>query len=230
MIDVIELRDIPFSLDAELLMRQQHIAPGTEFAKTFTELIKQLQETARPKAMYAVSYIDAKGDDSVVIDGITFTSRALRGNLDRVDRVFPYVATCGTEVDALVTPENDVTRALWLWTLEEVILGAATEHLLKQLKTRYRMTRCSTMNPGSGDADVWPIEQQKQLFTLFAGAEERIGVRLTDSLVMVPTMSESGIVFASEVEFESCQLCHRERCPSRKALFDEKLWQTLQAD
>jgi len=44
-----------------------------------------------------------------------------------------------------------------------------------------------------------------------------IGVRLTDSMLMIPTMSESGIVFPTETEFASCQVSHREACPRRRA-------------
>lgn len=222
-----ELRDIPFSLDVELLMRQQHIAPGTEFARIFTQLVTEVQEVARPKAIYEVSYVDEKGDDSVVVSGVRFTSRTLRKNLDHVERVFPYIATCGTEADAVVAQGNGVIGAYWLWTLKQVVLTAVIEHLREHLQTHYRIVHPSTMNPGSGDADVWPIEQQKELFSLFAGAEERIGVKLMNEMLMIPTMSESGIFFAAEVGFESCQICHRERCPNRKAPFDEDLWRAM---
>ena len=227
---MIELHDIPFTLDADLLMEQQRIAPGTENARIFTELVGEVQEVGRPKAIYEVSYIDERKDDSVVLNGIRFTSRALRRNLDPVERVFPYVATCGTEADAIVGPQGDMSRAFWLWTLKEVVLTAAIEHLFEHLATRYRITHSSTMNPGSGDAAVWPIEQQKELFSIFGDVEELIGVRLTDSMLMIPTMSVSGIVFPTEAEFASCQVCHREGCPSRKAPFSEEVWQTMCAD
>jgi hypothetical protein len=225
-----ELRDIPFLLDAELLMRQQHIAPGTEFARIFTQLVTEVQAVARPKAIYEVSYVDEKADDSVVVSGVRFASRTLRKNLEHIERVFPYVATCGTEADTVVAPGNDVIGAYWLWTLKQVVLTAAIEHLREHIQTRYRIVHSSTMNPGSGDADVWPIEQQKELFSLFAGAEECIGVKLMNEMLMIPTMSESGILFPAEVGFESCQICHRERCPNRKAPFDEELWRTMHAN
>ena len=97
---MIELQDIPFSLDAELLMRQQRVQPGTDNARAFAELLAKVREVGRPKAIYDVCYIEEKADDSVVLNGVRLTSRALRRNLDPVERVFPYVATCGTEADA----------------------------------------------------------------------------------------------------------------------------------
>jgi hypothetical protein len=86
------------------------------------------------------------------------------------------------------------------------------------------------MSPGSGDIDVWPIEQQKPLFSLLGDVESLIGVRLTDAMLMIPTMSVSGILYASEADFESCQVCHREGCPRRKAPFDEALWRATRGD
>ena len=225
-----ELQDIPFALDAELLMQQLCIQPETDNAEAFGELLARVTEVGRPKATYELCFIEDKADESVVLNGIRLTSRALRRNLDPVERVFPYVATCGTEADAIAVPPEDALQALWIWTINEALLDAAMEHLYDHLATRYRMTHWATMEPGSGDADVWPIEQQKELFSVLGDVETRIGVRLTDSMVMIPTMSVSGIVFPTETEFASCQVCHREDCPSRTAPFDEAVWRAVCAD
>jgi len=76
------------------------------------------------------------------------------------------------------------------------------------------------MAPGS--LPNWPIEQQKPLFELFGDVQATIGVKLTDSLLMLPAKSVSGIYFPTETSFFSCQLCPRERCDSRKAKYNEK--------
>jgi hypothetical protein len=53
---------------------------------------------------------------------------------------------------------------------------------------------------------------------------------LTESLLMVPVKSVSGIVFANEEEFASCQLCPREDCPGRKAPYDPGLYERKYRD
>lgn len=230
---MIELHDIPFSLDADALMREQRIQPGTEMARAFTELLDRVVEVGRPKAIYEVAYLEDKAEDFVALNGVRFTSRALRRNLDEVERVFPYVATCGAEADAVVGAENDLIQAVWLWTIRERLLDAARDHFMAHLADRYRLAHTATMHPGSGDADVWPLAEQDPLFRLFGGAdsvEAQVGVRLQESLLMVPTMSVSGILFPAAADFHSCQVCHREGCPSRKAPFDEDVWQAVCAD
>ncbi|MBN1676201.1 MAG: vitamin B12 dependent methionine synthase [Kiritimatiellae bacterium] len=222
------LTDVPFLLNTNALLKSARLEPGSDEAKEFAAFVDAAREVARPKALYKESYIDAKGDGTVVIDGVAFTSRALRKNLDAVERVFPYVVTCGNEADTVPMPHDDYLKGFWLDGIKAALLGAARKHLHSLLEHKYRLGKTAVMNPGAGDADVWPIEQQVQLFSLFGSVEELIGVRLTDSFLMVPNKSVSGIRFASEVDFESCRLCHRENCPGRRAAFDKALWDSVQ--
>ena len=73
----------------------------------------------------------------------------------------------------------------------------------------------SSLNPGS--LKEWPITGQVPLFELLGGVTEDIGVVLSDSLLMSPVKSVSGIMFQSEEAYENCQLCPRENCPGRRA-------------
>jgi hypothetical protein len=75
------------------------------------------------------------------------------------------------------------------------------------------------MNPGSGNRNFWPIGQQRQLFQLLGDVEASVGVRLTDSFLMTPNKTVSGILFPTDVPFVSCQLCTRENCPRRRAQY-----------
>jgi hypothetical protein len=154
-----------------------------------------------------------------------FVSKVLRANLDEVERVFPYVATCGQELDSIPVAADDIFGQFCRDTLKEMALHAAMSHLIAHLKEAYSLETLVSMNPGSGDVNVWPIEQQRELFAFFGNAPESIGVLLTDSCLMVPNKSVSGLFYPSADGFQSCQLCHREKCPGRRAPFDPHLWQ-----
>ena len=217
--------DIPFTLDDDDLMRRSRVEPGTDDAKAFAELIDRAREVGRPKALYTEAFIEApRGDDTVTIDGITFTSRTLRRNLDGIGRVFPFVATCGHEMDEVELPADDFLAPFWWDTIKAALLQAAGTHLNEHLARRFRLQKTSTMSPGSGDATVWPIEQQRPLFDLLDGVTGHIGVTLTDSFLMIPNKTVSGIRFPTEVDFRACQLCRRENCPSRSVPIDPELW------
>jgi hypothetical protein len=111
--------------------------------------------------------------------------------------------------------------------LKELALGAARVLLLEHLGASYGATGLSSMNPGSGNARLWPLGQQRPLFNLLGDVEQAIGVRLTPSLLMHPNKSVSGIFFPSEVHFESCQLCTREDCPRRRTPYTGERVATL---
>jgi len=221
------ITDIPFELDFTSLAKTAHLSIGTDDAKEFEGMVNKALHIAKPKALYKQCFIMAKGENTVTIDNVIFVSRTLCMNLDKVERVFAYVATCGKEVDLIeVLPDNYLKR-FWLDTIKAVLLGFSIGHLNKFLDRKYKLGKTSHMNPGSGDANVWPIEQQGELFSLFGDVENLIGVSLTPESLMIPNKSVSGICFPTEINFQSCQLCHREKCSGRKAPFDQKLWESV---
>ena len=84
------------------------------------------------------------------------------------------------------------------------------------------------MSPGSGDISIWPIEQQQLLFTLLEDGPQQIGVKLTESCLMLPNKTVSGFYFPTEKAIRTCQVCKRENCPSRQAVFDLEAWEAVQ--
>ncbi len=156
-----------------------------------------------------------------------FASRVLAANLGQTQLAFAYVATCGRELDSLAPAPGDVFAQFVVETIKEMALWAALTHLYQHLSATYHLGALASMNPGSGEARVWPIEQQRQLFAFLGNVESAVGVVLTESCLMVPNKSVSGIFFPSEEGFENCHLCRQERCPNRRAPFDEALWARL---
>jgi hypothetical protein len=221
------LTTIPFELDSDALMGRVHIKPDSEDVEAFEGLVKLAREVARPKALFMEAFIDVKGEDTVLVEGVTLTSRLLRLNLDTVERIFPFVATCGHEMDEVELPD-EFMASYWWDEIKAVVLGSARMYLGDWLNQKYLLGKVSSMSPGSGDVEIWPVSQQKELFALLNDVTPHIGVRLTDSMLMIPNKSVSGIVFPTEVDYRGCQVCHRQNCPNRSAPFDEDLWRSTQ--
>jgi len=223
------LDNIPVLLKAEDVLRNVRIRNVTaSVEQAVQELLGSVLPVARPKVLYKVAYIENKSADSVEISGVRFTSSLLRKNLDGVERVFPYIATCGRELDAFKISPDDIMENYYLDTIKRMVLHTANEYLRDYLVKTYALGRISRMNPGSLEA--WPITQQKELFSLFGNVEGLIGVRLTESYLMVPVKSSSGIIFPTEVRFESCQLCPREGCSGRRVPYDAELVEKYQKE
>ncbi len=216
------LNSIPVKLEPERILKQLRLRhKNKQIEEMVQELVEVVRPIARPKAIYEVSYIDNKDIDEVTIDGVRFASRLLRINLDTVERVFPYVATCGKELEEIAVPSGDVVKSFCLDSIKITVLGSAINYLSDYLKNRYVLGKMSHMNPGS--LESWPITQQKELFSLFGDVESLVGVRLTEGSVMYPLKSVSGIYFPTEISFESCQLCPREKCIGRRSPYDPEL-------
>jgi len=220
--DVVVMDGIVFEPNLRKLMKKLRAKEGTRHAEQLESLLDEAKAIARPRAMYTVAYVDSRDESSVVIDGIEFRSRVLRVNLDDVHRVFLFAVTCGGELHEWMRGKDDLLLRYYADVISEEAMRAAAADLKRHLVRRYGLGRTSTMSPGS--LEDWPIREQRPLFELLGNPEEVIGVRLTDSMLMIPSKSVSGIRFPVEKTFESCQLCQRERCPSRKAPYDPELY------
>jgi hypothetical protein len=222
------LTHIPFAFDVDALMSQAHVETGSDDAADFGELIRVATESGRPKAAFAVSFVTERKPDAVQLDGVWFESRALARNLAHAERVFAVIATCGREMDDGFPAKGDILQEYWWDLIKMSLLRAAHAFLADHLRRKFRLGKTAAMNPGSGDAHVWPIEQQASLFRLFPDHEALLGVRLTDSFLMVPNKTTSGIIFPVERDFRTCEVCHRENCPGRQAGFSPQVWDALQ--
>lgn len=220
MADIKCLDAIPFAPDPIVLLRDLHLEPGTAEADEFAALLDHVQPRVRPRALFAEAFIDEHGEDSVSVDGVMYRSRVLARNLADLYRVFPYIATCGPEADEAAEPGGDFLTQFWIDAIKTEALAAARTFLVDHLMRSYATGNLSSMNPGSGDAELWPIQEQKLLFDYMGDTEAMAGVRLTSSYLMIPNKSVSGILFPSEITFTTCCLCHRERCIGRRAAYD----------
>ena len=220
--DSFVLDNVPFQIDTGQLYKNLRIKEGSELVARLNHLVDEAQAIGRPKASYRVAFIESRGDDQVIIDGVMLTSRVLRVNLEKAHRVFPYVATCGLELEDWSSTINDMLEKYWADVIKEMALRVAFKHLNEHLIGHFQPGKISRMNPGS--LPDWPLPEQQQLFALLGGGPASIGIKLTDSFLMVPIKSVSGIWFPNEESFESCRLCPREKCPGRRAPYDPDLY------
>lgn len=218
--DPIILDDIPFQIDLPALLKTLRIKPQSSYARQVETMVREAQEIARPKAFFKLAFIVSRDDQHVNMDGILFTSRVLSRNLAETQRAIAYLVTCGLELDAWSRSYEDMLPHYWADVLMESAARQASRYLDEHLKQRFKLRRISSMHPGSL-AD-WPITQQRELFSLLGDTQSAIGVTLTESMLMLPAKSVSGLCFAVTMDFESCTLCPRENCPTRHAPYDQK--------
>ncbi len=214
------IRPIPVILDHEEIKRGLHMERRGDWSQV-QSLVERAQALIEARATYRVCYIEERLEDTIRIDGVYLKSRVLRRNLDQVERVFPFVLTIGGALEEETRACTDILQQYYLDTIGNAGLAVVRGYLEDHLRSRYALTTLSSMSPGS--LKDWAIENQGPLFSILGDVQGAIGVRLEESLVMTPFKSISGIYFPTEIPFYSCQLCKRERCPSRKATYSETL-------
>ncbi len=214
------LENIQIKLDFEAVRQRLHLKRDSEL-KNLRGLVDSAHHMIEPGVLYEVKYIEEKLDNGVVVDDRPLISDVLRKNLDQVERVFPFVITIGKKFGENLDTSDDILEKFYLDTIGNVALTQVRKALNDYLKQKYALEKTAFMAPGS--LPNWPIEQQKPLFEILGDVQAAIGVKLTDSLLMLPAKSVSGIYFPTETSFFSCQLCPRERCDSRKAKYSHKL-------
>lgn len=216
------LGDVRLDLDLDVLKRRVRVRQASTYAEALERLVEQARVVARPKALYRVGFVEPDGDYRVVVDGVVLTSRVLRVNLDGVYRVFAYAATCGRELEEWSKSLAGALERYWADAIEMMALESALQAMDEHIDEHHRPGPISSISPGS--LEDWPLQQQRPLFELLGNTEDTIGVRLLNSLLMLPAKSVTGIRFPTEEGFESCRLCPRERCPGRHVPYDKDLY------
>lgn len=215
---------LPYAGNYDEAAAKLHI--NEDFADDFRAVFAACTRVARPKGVFGACAVAQAGGDTCV-GGQRFTSRVLSVNFAGVTRAYPYIITCGRELYELSRAAADPLERYWIDAISELALREAGLQLHRAVMDVYGLGQISSVNPGSL-AD-FPLPCQRALFALLAEGPARIGVELTDSFLMLPHKSGSGIYYESAAHFENCSLCPRENCPNRRAPFSEALFRETYA-
>ncbi|NLK14722.1 MAG: methionine synthase [Spirochaetales bacterium] len=221
------LFDIPFQIDMnryKQAIRYEYLDDARNEAILLLEIASK---RLNPKVMLIEAFIDRHLNDGnvpvIAIGDIRFHGKALRA-LDGVHRIIPYIATCGDGMEDFDLSAMDMLAPYWLDELKSQALDQARKALRSLCNELFGIRRALSLNPGSGNVDIWPIEELQELFCLFGPDHRKVGVSLSQRSLMIPNKSIAGLLFAnSEVDYESCAHCERANCPNRRVPFKARL-------
>lgn len=180
------------------------------------ELMEEADRFAEPLVWFGVCPVEGEG----LVNGVSTGSQLVEERLKEKRRAFPYIATCGPMLEKWAeTYQHDYLLGFWADEIKKKFLNQVAVAFRAHLKEHYRTAgHLAALNPGS--LKGWPISGQEALFQMLGGPDfvrETIGVTYSDSYLMFPTKTISGVAFESETFFENCQYCPLEKCPNRRA-------------
>lgn len=221
--NIINIRDFQIGRleDAALSLKDRAALSAMANEETAEELADMLAEAdslAEPAVLFGVCPVETR--ESVQIGKLPVDVPLVEEKLRGKSRCFPYVATCGAALENWSRQfKGDFLTEFWAEEIKKRYLQNLSAAFFAHIRECYHTGGYLTaVNPGS--LKGWPVSGQRELFALLGGrdfVEQAIGVRYTDSFLMLPTKSISGIAFESKVFYENCQYCPLVRCPNRRA-------------
>ncbi len=215
------IETFPYEPDVDQLLAKLRLEKDGEEAEDFLALFAELSPLVAPTGAVTEARVSLDvPEPDVRVGGEVFHGALLLSKVRDAEAVWPYVATCGRAGYEWMNALADPLERFWAEYVLEDALDAACRGMERFFHHNVYAGKTAAIAPGS--LPEWPIEEQRPLFRLLGDAPERCGVTLTDSLLMLPNKSVSGIRFPSEEGYVSCAHCRRENCPRRRAAFDHE--------
>jgi len=188
----VKIYDTPPVSEKEIL---RYAGGGSENAEL---LLHRVLDEAKDAFSYKVCYTVC---DVAVTDGrVDFgffkaESAALAKNLWGVRKAIVFAATAGFEIDRLIMKYSRISpsRALMLDALGTERIEALCDAFSEDMKRRFGRLR-PRFSAGYGDLS---IELQREIFKLL-NPYSKIGLTLTDSMLMSPTKSVTAFIGIEE--------------------------------
>ena len=187
-------------------------------------LIKEIRDDLEPKILVTDKDILACGEGRLVLDpGVELRSRKLCKTFKSCDTAKVFVATVGDKVEKKIKTAIENNRSDEA-SIMDAIASVAVENTIEtfhsglDLKLKSR-SQCATLRFSPGYCD-WDIREQKKLFDVVDSG--KIGVKLSDSSLMTPRKSISGVIGVgncSEIRgriSNPCMICDNKSCNTRR--------------
>lgn len=149
------------------------------------------------------------------------TSASLAKNLAQCSQIYVFAATIGFAADRIIQKYSLLSP---LHAVAAQAAGAAAIeawcdllcHRLKEYASKNSLYMRPRFSPGYGD---FSLEYQRDIFS-FLDCPRKVGIKLTDSLLMTPSKSVSAVVGLSKFDCacvkHGCEVCTNLDCAFRR--------------
>jgi hypothetical protein len=187
-----------------------------------SEILKESEELSCIKAQYTIfDDIRFGNDNSLVINDLSFQiNKIVSGQIKKSDSVAIFLCTAGKEIgirSRTAMQERDLLRGYIYDIIGSEIAEAAADLMQNELEKEVIASGRKITNRYSPGYCGWDVAEQHKLFKLVP--ENFCGISLTESALMDPVKSVSGIIgIGANVKFNpyTCRMCDLKDCIYRK--------------
>ena len=201
----------------------QNREPDIQTQDLVESVIHELESSIQLREFHQTFPLKVVMDEEHTIDLSCFKthSRSLEKNLLGCSEVIVMAATIGSKVDMLLRrySATSASRGVVMQASAAELIESWCDYVNDRLKEEaagkglYLRPRFS---PGYGD---FPLQCQKDIFQALQ-VEKRVGIALTDSLLMLPSKSVTAVIGAGRENLscvrEGCEVCTKRNCLYRR--------------
>lgn len=181
---------------------------------------RELERMAAPKSIWREYPLQIR-EHELDMGVFKTKSRNLERNLQDCEKILLFAATLGSGVDVLLQRYTrlQMSKAVVMQAAAAAMLETYCDEQNERLKQEYLEQGWylrPRFSPGYGD---FPLENQKPLAAALE-LNKRIGITLTDSLLMAPSKSVTAVIGASRkprnCSIQGCEACGKKDCLYRR--------------
>lgn len=185
------------------------------------ECLSELMKAAAPKSVTCEFPLRLLPENMIDFGCFQTCSENLYRNLQDCELVILFAATLGSETDVLIRRYNRIqmSKAVILQAAAAAMVEEYCDEVNAALKEKYKSRGFwlrPRFSPGYGD---FSLETQVPVLTALE-AGKRIGITLTDSLLMAPSKSVTAVIGAGRkqqcCELKGCEVCEKTDCEYRR--------------
>lgn len=213
--------------DLEIDFREIYLSMGyhdreaeSEIQLLVEDVFREIDEICIPQYMYEIYEGEVQDRVSITIGNQHFkTGRMIISYLSGGDRFCVFVTTAGQEYEDYklrARKEGDSLKEFIADAIGSVIAEACVTKVQSRLSEISSLDHTYPYSPGYCG---WKLTEQRLLFSLLP--DSPCGITLTDSCLMLPIKSVSGIIALGEkIERKAygCSICENINCYKRKEL------------
>lgn len=178
------------------LMGYKNNIPNDTILDLIESLAGELTSICKAHAGYKIVEGKRNGSSSIICDGIVFhTGTIIADAMDQTSMTAVFTVTLGNKSEEwleAVKMDDNIMHEFVANSIASVFVDGITEVLISFLKAECDREGLNITNNYSPGYCGWPLEEQRLLFPLLP--DDISGITLTDSCLMLPIKSVSGII------------------------------------
>lgn len=195
--------------------------PANDIKDMVAEMVETIGKICKPSYCYIIKETIAIERVGIKVDDTHFTiGKIIASALRKSESMAFFVATAGREFEAwqkVLHEEGDIWNVFLADAIGSEIAEATVRAVSDELEKQAAQQGMNISNSYSPGYCGWTVKEQQKLFSLFPPAP--CGVTLTDSSLMMPIKSVSGVIgLGTEIKKEaySCDICTMKTCYKKR--------------